>query len=969
MSPEDYKRLNQFFLAALELREEERAAFLDQNCGNDAELRRRIEAMLSADAETIHLIGLPVHSAAAELSSDEASELLSGRRLGHYLLNREIGRGGMGAVYLAHDEKLDRRVALKVLPARFTSDAERVRRFQREARAATALNHPNILTIFDIGQEEGLHYIATEFVEGRTLRSLIGSAEMSPGKAIDVAMQIAGALAAAHQVGIVHRDIKPENVMVRLDGYVKVLDFGLAKLTEQDLSRREGETDATKSSAFETRTGVILGTVAYMSPEQARGLEVDARSDIFSLGVVLYELLTGARPFDGATRNHTLVAILDAEPMPLSARWPEAPAALQTVLDRMLAKESAQRYDSSQSLQAALQATNEDLLVARQLERRQGGGALSTGAARARTTGALSLLDAGRARKAGVVALLACGLLLLGFGFWQWRARPARQPFLNPHLTQVSTTGAALGAALSRDGRYVAYVTHQPGKGTELRLRQLASGAESLRWTVGDDAAVWSIAFSPDSNYFYFVAEKDSQPVNGALYRLPLLGTQEPQAVRSGVGFFSSQLFSPDGREILQNRRAPDGRSQVFRVELASGKERVIVTLPPGQRYSDCDWAADDQSCACLLTDSTTPGRPLTGIIEQPLDGGPARTILKLQPQPLRHLSLLPERRGLLVNKQDEDTRLYHTCFVNYADGALRQITTDLIEDSKTHLTADGKTVLLNRFDRAAQIWIAPAHAPRQARPITRAIAKFESVVWLPDGRLLYADGQGDLWVIGADGTNARQLTIHAGVNSQPAVAGAYIVFTSTRSGRAEIWRMNADGGQLAQLTTSGGARPQATPDGQWVIYENGAGRQCALWKVPLNGGTPLPVAAPEARAAALSPDGQWVAYTTRSPATREERLHVRALDGGAVRYDLPVRAGGRLQWTPDGSGLWLILGHSSFRPVIEQARLDGGPVKEVFQHSSGFIFDFAYTPDGKRLAYIAGDIQMGMVLLTDTEP
>lgn len=301
----------------------------------------------------------------------------------------------MGLVYLAHDDKLDRRVALKVLPARFTSDAERVRRFQREARAASALNHPNILTIFDIGQENALHYIATEFVEGQTLRALMGSAELSLGKAIDVAMQIGSALAASHQAGIIHRDIKPENVMVRPDGYVKLLDFGLAKLTEQNSSPREGDTDATRSSVFETQAGIILGTAPYMSPEQARGQKVDARSDLFSLGVVLYELITGARPFTGATRNHLLVAILDAEPPPLAKYISDPlPPELHHIISRALAKEREHRYPAANELMADLKMVKEDLISAAHSQRVKADGErtrLMTAAVEAASTGASDL--------------------------------------------------------------------------------------------------------------------------------------------------------------------------------------------------------------------------------------------------------------------------------------------------------------------------------------------------------------------------------------------------------------------------------------------------------------------------------------------------------------------------------------------------------------------------------------------------
>ncbi|MGH9847174.1 MAG: protein kinase domain-containing protein, partial [Blastocatellia bacterium] len=370
MTAERWNQIKQLFNEALALDTKARATFLTAACAGDEELRHQVEAMLAADSQSHDLLDRPAYAAVPELFSvpDNQSKLptepplaesLPERRIGIYQLRHELGRGGMGEVYLAYDARLGRNVALKLLPARFTADAERLRRFQREARTASALNHPNILTIFDIGQEDGLHYIATEFVEGQTLRSLIVSAKLSPGKALDVAMQIASALEAAHKAGIIHRDIKPENVMVRPDGYVKVLDFGLAKLIEPDSSPHDTDTLATRRSVFETRAGMVLGTAAYMSPEQARGQKVDARSDLFSLGVVLYEMLTGKRPFDGATRNHTLVAILDAEPPPLTSDL--SLPGLQRLLSRALAKDRDERYQSSQDLLSDLKDLKREL--------------------------------------------------------------------------------------------------------------------------------------------------------------------------------------------------------------------------------------------------------------------------------------------------------------------------------------------------------------------------------------------------------------------------------------------------------------------------------------------------------------------------------------------------------------------------------------------------------------------------------
>src|SRR5262245_7396601 len=329
MSPEQWQKIQQLFEAALERPVEERAAFLAQVCAGDEETKRRVEAMLAADARDDLLMDRPAYQddstfvppkSDSPKSVSDDSRSFSGETIGVYTLVKELGHGGMGTVYLAYDTRLGRRVALKLLPSHLVNNPERVRRFQREARTASALNHPNILTIYDFGQEKGRDYIVSEYVEGHTLRDYVSNSGLTLNQLLDLAIQVASALDSAHAAGIVHRDIKPENIMLRPDGYVKVLDFGLAKLSEPESGSNENKTDVTTGGEdFETRTGMVLGTVNYMSPEQARGQRVDGRSDLFSLGVILYELLTGSRPFSGKTWHHTIVAITDSEPPPITA--------------------------------------------------------------------------------------------------------------------------------------------------------------------------------------------------------------------------------------------------------------------------------------------------------------------------------------------------------------------------------------------------------------------------------------------------------------------------------------------------------------------------------------------------------------------------------------------------------------------------------------------------------------------------
>jgi eukaryotic-like serine/threonine-protein kinase len=351
MSPERYQQASHLYHAALEIEPEARAAFLDRACGADQELRSELDSLLEAHDKAGDYFAAPAMEVAAGLLAEGRSMSLRGRSIGHYRVLSLIGAGGMGEVYLAEDIRLGRKVALKLLPAAFTGNPERVRRFEQEAKAASALNDPNILTIHEIGDIDNCHFIVSEYVEGDTLRRRIKDAKIDLTAALDVAIQVAGALAAAHAAGITHRDIKPENVMIRPDGLVKVLDFGLAKLTEM---QSPTDSQASTLARMSTEAGVVIGTVSYMSPEQARGLKVDHRTDIFSLGVMLYEMVSGRRPFEGETASDIIAAILQNHPPPVGLSGHSAFPEIDTVIRRMIEKDRAARYQSSTDLRAEL---------------------------------------------------------------------------------------------------------------------------------------------------------------------------------------------------------------------------------------------------------------------------------------------------------------------------------------------------------------------------------------------------------------------------------------------------------------------------------------------------------------------------------------------------------------------------------------------------------------------------------------
>jgi serine/threonine protein kinase len=368
-SPHDMQQLEDLFHEALELKPAERADFIERVRTSNSDLGAAVESLIAAHEQPHGLIDAVAYEAAAEMIAEPPPALVAGQLVGHYKIIRPLGKGGMGEVYLAGDTKLDRKVALKLLPAEFTNHKDRLRRFIREAKAASSLNHPNIITIHEIGEAAGAHFIATEFIEGQTLKQLMRRSRMALPEILDVSMQAANALQAAHAAGIVHRDIKPDNIMLRPDGIVKVLDFGLAKLTEKSEQANPAGSEIDTMIRAQTRPGTVMGTIDYMSPEQARGQVLDQRTDVFSFGVVLYEMAAGHIPFSGATSADALVAILDKEPAALAEYAPDIPTEFERIVTKALRKDREERYQNFKDLLIDLKSLKEELAFAQKLER------------------------------------------------------------------------------------------------------------------------------------------------------------------------------------------------------------------------------------------------------------------------------------------------------------------------------------------------------------------------------------------------------------------------------------------------------------------------------------------------------------------------------------------------------------------------------------------------------------------------
>src|SRR5438034_11198343 len=359
MTPERWRQINDLFQSVAERARHAQAALLAQACHRDEGLRRHVESLIACDERAENFIESPVFEVAPELLTNERASAIVGELIGHYRIESLIGVGGMGEVYMARDEQLGRKVALKFLPERLTADKMQLSRFNREARAASALNHPNILTVHEIGTEGNRHFIAAEFIEGVTLGAWLARGKINLRDALEIAVQVASGLTAAHEAGVVHRDIKPENIMLRPDGYVKVLDFGIAKLTEQQPATGHG--DAGETAVHQTRPGLVLGTARYMSPEQVRGEKADARADIWSLGVVMYEMVGGSPPFRGETPSDCIASILTTEPPPLSGVLSDVPVKLQSIVQKALRKNRDERYQTIKEMLSDLRSLKGDL--------------------------------------------------------------------------------------------------------------------------------------------------------------------------------------------------------------------------------------------------------------------------------------------------------------------------------------------------------------------------------------------------------------------------------------------------------------------------------------------------------------------------------------------------------------------------------------------------------------------------------
>jgi serine/threonine protein kinase/Tol biopolymer transport system component len=936
-----------------------------------------------------------------------------GTRFGRYAIRSQLGAGGMGVVYLAQDTQLDRTVALKVLPADVASDGQRMHRFIQEAKAASALNHPNIITIYEIGKENSAHFISTEFISGETLRRRMKRERMSLMETLDIAAQVAAALSAAHVEGIIHRDIKPENIMVREDGYVKVLDFGLAKLMEKTTGQLaadpEAPTQAPMQGMVNTEPGMVMGTARYMSPEQARGFPVDARTDLWSLGCVLYEMVAGHAPFESKTTSDVIALILRTDPPPLHNYVPDAPIELQRILRKALRKDCDERYQTAKDLLVDLRSLRRDLEIASEMERSgsaqshhiadtlitysstqqsryeqasaSAGRVTETQSAHPTSSAEYLASELRRHKKGALVALaiFAVALLALGLGLYKfvWQKNSVAH-FQTTRITRLTSNGKASDVSISPDGKYIVYVLVDGGL-RSLRVKHLATDSDVQIVPPAEMKSMGGTTFSLDGNYIYYVVNDKNNP-QGALHQVAVLGGTPKRLV---VDLSSPVTLSPDGKQMAFVRQNPEQGENALIVAQADGTgERKIASRVGTNWFSDSgpSWSPDGKMIACGIG-GTDGGYHMT-VAVVPAEGGEAKPITGERWHVIDRVVWFDDASGVAFSAKDHPFAPSQIWQLSYPEGVARRITGDLGNYGSVSLglTANSLSLITVQADRVSNIWTAPNGDASRARQITSRGNIYDGqagMAWTPDGKVVYASnasGNSDIWVMSADGAGQKQLTDDAHFDGWPVVSpdGSYIIFVSGRTGTLNIWRMNVDGSEPKQLSNGKiDDHPDCSPDGKWIVYESlGDTGFPALWKVSIDGGGAMQLTDKWSSHAVISPDGSVIAFVREDEqASKQLKLLVMPFAGGAPSksFDFPLTIIPLLSWSPDGKSLVYNDTRSGISNLWSQP-VDGDKPTQLTDFKSDQIFFFNWSRDGRQLALARGTVARDVVLISDTK-
>ncbi len=881
--------------------------------------------------------------------------------IAQYRVIGPLGAGGMGEVYRAHDTTLARDVALKVLPAELVRNEDRVKRFMMEARSASSLSHPHIVTIYEIGHDkvrasnepeasgEEVHYIAMELIRGKTVNDLIHREKVDLKTMLGHLAQAAEGLSKAHAAGIVHRDLKPGNIMVTSDGYAKVLDFGLAKLTERATTDAELTSAPTEFGA--TGAGVIVGTVGYMSPEQVKGKSVDHRSDVFSFGCILYEASTRARPFHAESSIDTMHRIVHDNPEPVDALNPAAPAELRRLIKRCLSKNPDQRLQSIKDLAIELQQIVEEF-DSLSVTATSGSGIAQPPLAPRR----------GPARTAGIATVVILGAAGIAFGIWSilkpgTAGSTARGPFQTVQMSSLMSGSEILSTTLSPDGRYLAYMKGPDGQWS-LWVRQVATGSD-VQILAPQAVPIRGVSFSPDGNYLYYLGRDPETPSYSSLFEVPSLGGPPRKRlfdVDTAIG------FSPDGKRAAFVRGIPqEDRMALIVADLKTGAETTLASVksPGNINLARPAWSPD--GARILVPVDTADGGFKSQLIAFDAETGSQEPVTEPDNIGYGSAAWMPDGRGLIGTRDSRPGQPRQIFYFPYPPGKPRQITNDLDGYGAVSLSADGASLTALRSTSDGSLWIVPGDGSSRASPLTSRASK----EWIGDirplqaGRIVFGadkDGHRQLWMIEENGSGRRQITSQAGwswgLRVLPGEQSVVFGHDSLEDNTGHIYRVDLDGGNLRQLTDGPGEwLNTVSPDGRTILFTR-LGFDHQLWRMPVDGGEPEKFLVPYDGNADYSPDGRFIAYSTMTEIEGRQRdlWKVIPADGGdpVTTFLLPGQAED-VEWLPDGSGLTYVTIVDGVGNVWKRP-LQGAEPAPVTRFSEGLIPDHEYSPDGTRI-------------------